>query len=602
MKKSDKRDCRLLWNLIKTICTSSRLWPLIAVLLAVGSAAFTSAQVAVFAGFSDAAIEVVRAGKISAAEIIRSMAMPTVILLLILAAEQLLPRLNDVVNLYLKNELRIHFRTFLTDKVSRLSFRHIEDKDDWDLIWRVFHQENKNPERILTNAFMNLLTCFSTFAGMAGVLLLLARQVWWAAVVILVLFVPIFYVAKLGGKELYQVQRDLAETERRMAYDSQVLMSRESSRERAVFGFTDTLNRRFSKDFKAVQEADYKKNKIAFRRRSNTSCMFNLVITLMMAMLLLSLIQGKITIGLFISMVTAFSSMIRDVVYSLLEQVQQLTKDLEYMADVDALCMMDETEGAQAEAAQIPDFQRITIRDLKFGYAGSEHLILNGLNMEFERGRHYAIVGINGAGKTTLTKLLLGLYPEYEGEILFDGKELRDLTAAEQKGYFSVVYQDFVRYQLTVEENIAFGDEQRKERVQEALKAAGLLEMTDRLSKGLQTPLGRLEKDSADLSGGQWQRLAIARALAQDAPIRILDEPTAALDPVSESELYQEFERISRDKTTILISHRLGSARTADEIYLIGKGRVLEHGSHEALMDLNGLYAEMYNTQRSWYL
>ena len=272
------------------------------------------------------------------------------------------------------------------------------------------------------------------------------------------------------------------------------------------------------------------------------------------------------------------------------------------MADVNALCMMDEMEGAQDAPGEIAGFESITIRNLRFGYAGSEHLILNGLNMEFKRGKHYAIVGINGAGKTTLTKLLLGLYPDYEGEILFNGKELRELTAAEQKGYFSVVYQDFVRYQLTVEENIAFEEPKRKEKVLEALSAAGLSEMIERLPKGIQTSLGRLEEESTDLSGGQWQRLAIARALANDAPVRILDEPTAALDPVSESELYQEFERISKDKTTILISHRLGSARTADEIYLLGEGHVLEHGSHEELMNLDGLYAEMYNTQRSWYL
>jgi len=153
-----------------------------------------------------------------------------------------------------------------------------------------------------------------------------------------------------------------------------------------------------------------------------------------------------------------------------------------------------------------------------------------------------------------------------------------------------------------VRENIAFGDDSRSSQAEAALQSVGLLDEISRLSRGLDTPLGRLENESADLSGGQWQRVAIARALVNPAPVRILDEPTAALDPVSESDLYREFDRVSQEKTTILISHRLGSARTADEIYLIGNGRVLEHGSHDELMIKNGLYATMYEAQRSWYV
>ena len=598
--RSEKKS--LLYELLLKVFKSSLIWPVCAILLAVGSAVFTSAQVAVLANFTDAAIRVVSVGEYTGNTLLEVMAIPTGILLFVLAAEQLLPRLNMVVNLYLENALRLRFRTSLTDKVSRLAYRHIEDKEDWDLIWRVFHQQNQFPETIVTKAYMNLLALLSTFMGMAGVLSILVQQVWWAAIVILILFIPTFYVARLGGKEMYQVKRDLAETQRRMEYDSQILMGRDSTRERAVFGFTDALNNRFFSDFKVVQEAEHKKNKLAFLRQSNTSCMFYLVIAAMMAMLLLALVRGEITLGLFLAMVTAFSEMVWNVVYSLLEQVQQLTIDLEYMADVKTLETKDECLGAQEMPGTIKNFEKIQIRNLRFAYPGSEHYILDGLHLEFQKGKHYAIVGVNGAGKTTLTKLLLGLYPDYKGEILIDGKELRQMSAAEQKALFSTVYQDFVRYQLTVEENIAFGDPVRSQNVWNAVHSAGLSEMVNSLANGLQTPLGRLEETASDLSGGQWQRVAIARALVNNAPVRILDEPTAALDPVSESELYQEFEKISKGKTTILISHRLGSARTADEIYLLDKGRVSEHGNHEELMKQNGLYAEMYNAQRSWYL
>lgn len=601
MKQKEHKGS-LVWKLVHTLFSCSALWASLTIALAAASAILTSAQVAVFAAFTDAAIQAVSDKLTAVIDLLQLLAGPIALLLGVLALEQLLPRLGSVVQLHLETAVRNKFRTAMTDKVSRLSYGHIEDKEDWDLIWRIFHQPQTQPETLITSAYQNFLDLFSTVGGMAGILLLLARQVWWAAIVILLLFIPMFLAARQSGKELYQVQRDLSETTRRMDYDSQMLMSRESAKERAVFGFTDAVNQRYAEDHDVVRKVDLQKNKLAFLRRSRFSCLFGVIVTLMIGVLLFPLKNGELTLGTFLALTNALSSMVSMVVYALLGQMQQLTKDLEYMADVKALEAMDETPGAQDVPAAPPAFETLTIRNLRFRYPGSDHFILDGLNMEFQHGRHYAIVGINGAGKTTLTKLLLGLYPDYEGEILFDGKELKTLSSAEKKSYFSTVYQDFVRYQLTVRENIGFGDSVRNQKAEAALHTVGLLDEIKALIKGIDTPLGRLETESADLSGGQWQRVAIARSLVNEAPIRIMDEPTAALDPVSESDLYREFDQISKGRTTILISHRLGSARTADEIYLIGEGRVLEHGSHEELMNVNGLYATMYEAQRSWYV
>ena len=170
----------------------------------------------------------------------------------------------------------------------------------------------------------------------------------------------------------------------------------------------------------------------------------------------------------------------------------------------------------------------------------------------------------------------------------------------------SIVNQDFAKYYITVRDNIALGDVNHIEsdsdwRVNRAIDQVGLAAAVEKLPQGIHTPLGKIKADGQDVSGGEWQRIAMARAIANPAPLRILDEPTAALDPVSESELYQEFERISRGKTTIFISHRLGSTKLADEIFVIDEGRVLEQGTHQELIALNGEYARMYESQRSWY-
>ena len=220
------------------------------------------------------------------------------------------------------------------------------------------------------------------------------------------------------------------------------------------------------------------------------------------------------------------------------------------------------------------------------------------------RSKHYALVGKNGAGKSTITKLLTGLYPEYEGEIYVNGKELRSYGMSEIKTIFSVVYQDFARYAVPVRDNILLGDvaHMKTADIESIVKKSGIFDIVDGLKKGLDTPLGKIDEEGQEISGGQWQRIAIARSLISQAPVRILDEPTAALDPVMESRIYQEFEKLMQDKTTIFISHRLGSTKMADEILVIDGGKIAERGTHDELINRKGIYANMYKSQRSWYL
>ena len=218
--------------------------------------------------------------------------------------------------------------------------------------------------------------------------------------------------------------------------------------------------------------------------------------------------------------------------------------------------------------------------------------------------------GLNATGKTTLTKLLTGMYDNYTGNIYINDKNLREYRLRELKALFSVVYQDFAKYQITVGENIRLGNildiddvsEENCERIQNIIESVDLKDAIDNLSSGLTTNLGKISEDAVDLSGGQWQRLAMARLLYHPAFVRILDEPTAALDPIAQSNLYKTFGKINKGKTTIFITHRLGAARLADEIVVLSDGQVYEMGSHEELIKNNGIYAKMFESQKSWYI
>jgi ABC-type multidrug transport system fused ATPase/permease subunit len=245
------------------------------------------------------------------------------------------------------------------------------------------------------------------------------------------------------------------------------------------------------------------------------------------------------------------------------------------------------------------DTPHIIFENVSFTYPKTDKKILKGVSFEVKQGERIALVGENGAGKSTIIKLLCRLYKPDSGRILMNGQDIQTLDASALKCVFSVVFQDFCKYTLTLRENVAFGD-LSKLQDDDALLCALRLGLAGDIAQ-LDTPLGKLEEGGVDLSVGQWQRIAIARACLPDSAFVILDEPTASLDPLAESEMYHSFAEVLKNRGCIVISHRLASARMADRIIVLSDGIVIESGSHSELMHSGGLYAQMYQAQSGWY-
>jgi ATP-binding cassette subfamily B protein len=250
--------------------------------------------------------------------------------------------------------------------------------------------------------------------------------------------------------------------------------------------------------------------------------------------------------------------------------------------------------------------QVIRFEDVTFTYPGRDQPVLDRFNLEFAVGRSLAVVGENGAGKTTIVKLLTRLYDPTAGRITVDGIDLRDLSPQSWHGRVSALFQDFARFETPAYDNVAFGalhawDDDAA--VKQAAADAGIQHVIERLNDGWDTPLSREFRNGAELSGGEWQRLALARALfgvASGAGILILDEPTASMDVRGEAEVYRRFLELTRGATTIVISHRFSTVRRADRIIVVEHGRVVEDGSHDELVaHIGGRYAEMYSLQAS---
>ncbi len=246
---------------------------------------------------------------------------------------------------------------------------------------------------------------------------------------------------------------------------------------------------------------------------------------------------------------------------------------------------------------------QIEFRGVSFRYPGSEHWALRNINMKFDIGKRLAVVGVNGSGKTTFIKLLCRLYDPTEGEILLNGIDIRKYNYREYMNIFSIVFQDFKLFSLKLGENVASGMDYDKERVADCLKKAGFVGKTGDMKLGLDTYLYKnFDKDGVDISGGEAQKIAIARALYRDAPFIILDEPTAALDPIAEAEIYSKFDEIIGDKTAIYISHRLSSCKFCDEILVFNGGNIIQQGPHASLVaDKSGKYYELWHAQAQYY-
>lgn len=454
----------------------------------------------------------------------------------------------------------------------------------------------------LVNGLGTLTTSVVTLVGIAAALVALQPLL---IPFILGGYAPLWYASTRNSKALFQFALEITEQDRQRTYLQRILSGRSEAKEVRAFALAPLLRKRYERLY---DERIAKLRQLARRRlgRSLLAALGTSGLTVAaLGFLGLLYVTGRMSLsslGTAVAGLLLLSGRLSGIAAGAGALYESALFVDDYESFVNAVPQLPHDKPS---GERLAPFKRLVAEEITFAYPGAAEPALTGVSMEISAGEVVAIVGENGSGKTTLAKLLAHLYTPDSGRILWDGRNTAELDPAVVRDCIAVLFQDFVRYLLPARENIGAGRHERfddLEGVVTAARHAGADGFLSSLPTGYDTVLGKEFSGGTDLSIGQWQRVALARAFFRNTAFVILDEPTAALDPRAEYELFESIRSLFRGRAVLLISHRFSSVRSADRIYVLDRGQIVEQGSHKELMEEKGLYAELFTLQAAAYL
>lgn len=501
----------------------------------------------------------------------------------------------------LQYKLTNHVNSLIMEKAISLDLQFFEDPQFYDNLQNARRQSDSSAISIV-NAILQIIQQVIT---LASVLVLLVRFSPLLAIVVFVAAIPSFLSQSQYAEMAFRAVTRRAKEARLLNYLEQLLTGNDTFKEVKMFGLGKPLLERYRQLFINFFNED-----IAIARKKSLAGLgWGLLSSLAYygsyVWVVLRTIAGAATLGdmtMFLSIFRQSQQSITSLLgnfNNLYESNLYLDNLLDYLKITPVL--VNPKDGLMAPS---PIEQGIRFQNVSFKYPGSDVFVLKNINLFIPPGESIALVGLNGAGKTTLVKLLTRLYDPTEGEILLDGHDLREYDLASLHQRFGVIFQDFVRYQFSVRENIGFGqvDElENLEKIKDAAERGGADQVIEGMPNGYETILGRRWEKGLELSGGQWQKIALARAFMRNAEALILDEPTSALDAEAEYEIFKRFRELMSGRIAVLISHRFSTVRMADRIVVLSDGRIVELGSHAELMARGGPYSRLFELQAEGY-
>jgi ATP-binding cassette subfamily B protein len=483
---------------------------------------------------------------------------------------------------------------------AQLDLAHFEDADFYDKLERARRQTTGRI--VLLSQVMGQLQDFVTIVTFAAGLLVMAP---WLILLLVIALVPGFLGEAHFNSLSYSLMYAWTPERRELDYLRYIGASDETAKEIKIFGLADFLADRY----RSLADGLYEANKKLATRRAAWGSLLAAIGSIgyyaAYAIIVWRTVAGQFSIGDLTFLAGSFARL-RSLLEGMLERFTSIAERSLFLKDLFEFFHIRPAIAPPESPVPFPRPIRhgFEFENVGFRYPGTDRWVLRDLSFHLVAGEKLALVGENGAGKTTLVKLLARLYDPTEGRILLDGRDLREFDVNELRRNVGVIFQDFVRYSMSASDNLAVGridERSNRPRIEDAAHRSLADEIIERLPSGYDQMVGRRFEDGVDLSGGEWQKVALGRAYMRDAQLLILDEPTAALDARAEYEVFQRFTELTSGKTAVLISHRFSTVRMADRILVLEHGSHLESGTHEELLVLGGRYAELFNLQAAGY-
>ncbi len=493
----------------------------------------------------------------------------------------------------MKRTLNENMTPVILEKFRRLKYEYFEDKKICDTIQRM----STDPQENILNVFLNVTSTATLLISIIGMTFVYSQAGAWFSVAFIALIILMTYFDFKTSNMMNEMFNNQSESERRMKYYGELLSTKHSLFELKIFGSVGYMVKKWRSVSEKVLDERVGTTIKAQKYYFLSTVFFKGWSFFVVLSLIYLLIGREISVGLFTALITSTGTVLSNT-SALSHAMDNVARKLFLVEHYNKFMSLDEIPNIVCDKKI--DMPEIRFENVTFTYPNTDRKILDGVTMKILPNEHLAIVGENGAGKSTIVKLLLRLYSPDSGRITVNGIDISELSQEQLNMVFSVVFQDYGRYSFTLRENIAFGA-LSKMNDDDALRLALEQGLADGIGDDLDINLGKLEDDGVDLSGGQWQRIAIARCCASDSAFVILDEPTAALDPLAECRIYTSFSSVMEGRGSVMISHRLASARLSDRIVVLSGGKIVEDGAHDELIALNGIYSKMWAAQSGWY-
>ena len=497
-----------------------------------------------------------------------------------------------------------HIKVKIITKAKSIDLSQFDLPEFYEKLENATREATFRPIQILNSTF-NMISSLISMISFIVALIVLSP---FAPVIIIAFALPAAIVKFIYGRKNFMYMKRHSKDRRQMEYYSVLMTNKDIAKEIRIFNLSDTIigkfKKTFDKYFKGLKRLILRENIwhiiIAITHAGVNAGLFVFVA--------FQVFQGNMNLADFSFYSGSLTSVIGCVssVVAATATIYQGTLFIDNLIEFNKLEPKIVPNIENPIAVQRHIAHTIEFKNVCFSYPGSEKQVINNVSFKLEGGTTTVLVGLNGAGKTTLIKLLIRLYDPTSGEILLDGENIKSYDLEKLYDIYGTIFQDFGKYAMSVEDNISFGDIDKGIVEGDIIKAAnesGAADFINKLPLTYKTPLTKLfEHDGTELSIGQWQKLSVARAFYSDSDIMILDEPTASLDAIAEQQIFNQFEKLTKGKTSIFVSHRLSSATTADKIIVLEYGRVVEEGNHKELMEAQGKYYELFSTQAKRYI